>query len=84
MAVGSTEPFVTRWAHCADLVILGQRVPDHDTGLYHAEDVILSCSRPVLIVPHAGGRPDRIGEMYWSRGTAAAKPGGQFKKRCRY
>ena len=25
MAIGLTEPFVTRWAHCADLVILGQQ-----------------------------------------------------------
>ena len=62
MAIGLTEPFVTRWAHCTDLVILGQRIPDHDTGLYHPEDVILSCSRPVLVVPYAGRRPDRLGE----------------------
>ena len=45
-----------------DLVILGQRVPDHDTGLYRPEDVMLSCSRPVLVVPYAGRRPDRLGE----------------------
>jgi hypothetical protein len=62
MAIGLTEPFVTRWAHCADLVILGQRIPDHDTGLYWPEDVVLSCSRPVLVVPYAGRRPDRLGE----------------------
>ena len=62
MAIGLTEPFVTRWAHCADLVILGQRIPDHDTGLYRPEDVILSCSRPVLVVPYAGWRPDRLGD----------------------
>ena len=61
MAIGLTEPFVTRWAHCADLVILGQRIPDHDTGLYRPEDVILSCSRPVMVVPYAGRRPDRLG-----------------------
>jgi nucleotide-binding universal stress UspA family protein len=62
MAIGLTEPFVTRWAHCADLVILGQRIPDHDTGLYRPEDVILSCSRPVMVVPYAGRRPDRLGD----------------------
>jgi hypothetical protein len=62
MAIGLTEPFVTRWAHCADLVILGQRLPGHDTGLYRPEDVILPCSRPVLVVPCAGRRPDRLGE----------------------
>jgi nucleotide-binding universal stress UspA family protein len=26
------------------------------------EDVILSCGRPVLVLPYAGRRPDRIGE----------------------
>ena len=62
MAIGLTEPFVTRWAHCSDLVILGQRIPDHNTGLYRPEDVILSCSRPVLVVPYAGRRPDRLGD----------------------
>jgi nucleotide-binding universal stress UspA family protein len=62
MSIGLTEPFVTRWSHCADLVILGQRVPDHDTGLYRPEDVILSCGRPVLVVPYAGNRPDRLGD----------------------
>jgi nucleotide-binding universal stress UspA family protein len=62
MAIGLTEPYVTWRAHCADLVILGQRIPDHSSGLYHPEDVILSCSRPVLVVPYAGRRPDRIGE----------------------
>jgi hypothetical protein len=39
MAIGLSESFVTRWAHCGDLVILGQRVPDHDTGLNRPEDV---------------------------------------------
>ena len=43
-------------------MILGQHLPGHDTGLYRPEDVILSCSRPVLVVPYAGRRPDRLGE----------------------
>ena len=76
MAIGLTEPFVTRWAHCADLVILGQRIPDHDTGLYRPEDVILSCSRPVLVVPYAGRRPDRIGEnvlIAWNGSREASR-----------
>jgi nucleotide-binding universal stress UspA family protein len=76
MAIGLTEPFVTRWAHCADLVILGQRIPDHDTGLYHPEDVVLSCSRPVLVVPYAGRRPDRIGEnvlVAWNGSREASR-----------
>jgi nucleotide-binding universal stress UspA family protein len=76
MAIGLTEPFVTRWAHCADLVILGQRIPDHDTGLYRPEDVTLSCGRSVLVVPYAGRRPDRIGEnvlIAWNGSREASR-----------
>ena len=62
MSIGLTEPYVTRRAHCADLVVLGQRIPDYSSGLYHPEDVVLSSSRPVLVVPYAGRRPDRLGE----------------------
>src|SRR5438309_9412412 len=39
VAIGLTEPFVTRWAHCAYLVILGQRLPGHATGLYWPDAV---------------------------------------------
>src|SRR5947209_8200548 len=74
MAIGLTEPFVTRWAHCADLVILGQRIPDHDTGLYRPEDVILSCSRPVLVVPYAGRRPDRPASRLPFQATSTLSP----------
>src|SRR3981189_2572784 len=38
MAIGLTEPYVTRRAQGADRVILGQRIPDHSSGLYHPED----------------------------------------------
>src|SRR3984893_13290650 len=62
MSIGLTEPYVTRRAHSADLILLGQRIPDYSSGLYRPEDVVLSCSRPVLVVPYAGRRPDRIGE----------------------
>jgi nucleotide-binding universal stress UspA family protein len=62
MAIGLAASWVTRRAQAADLVILGQHVPDHSTGLDAPEDVILACSRPVLVVPYAGRRLDRIGE----------------------
>jgi nucleotide-binding universal stress UspA family protein len=61
-AIGLAASWVTRRAQAADLVVLGQRVPDHSTGLDAPEDVILACSRPVLVVPFAGRRLDRIGE----------------------
>src|SRR6202011_4077015 len=76
MSIGLTEPYVTRRAHSADLILLGQRIPDHDTGLYHPEDVVLSCSRPVLVVPYAGRRPDRIGEnvlIAWNGSREASR-----------
>jgi nucleotide-binding universal stress UspA family protein len=62
MAIGLTEPFVTHRAQCADLVIIGQQIAGHPTGMNRPEDVILSCSRPVLVVPYAGRTPDRIGD----------------------
>jgi nucleotide-binding universal stress UspA family protein len=62
MAIGLAASYVTRRAQSADLVVLGQRVPGHSTGLDAPEDVILACSRPVLVMPYAGRRLDRIGE----------------------
>jgi hypothetical protein len=46
MAIGLAASWVTRRAQAADLVILGQRIPDYSTGLDAPEDVILACSRP--------------------------------------
>ena len=83
MAIGLTEPFVTRWAHCADLVILGQRIPDHDTGLYRPEDVILSCSRPVMVVPYAGRRPDRLGDNVLVAWNGSREAGRAVQRRYR-
>lgn len=51
-AVGSMAAFVAHRAHAADLVVVGQ----HDPGLSsleRPEDVILTCGRPVLVVPHS-------------------------------
>jgi nucleotide-binding universal stress UspA family protein len=62
MAIGLSASHVARRAQAADLVILGQRIPDHSTGLDAPADVILACGRPVLIVPYAGRRLDRLGE----------------------
>jgi nucleotide-binding universal stress UspA family protein len=62
LAVGPPAPYVTRRAQAVDLVILGQRTPDHAAVLFAPEDVVLACGRPVLVVPYAGHR-DRIGEV---------------------
>ena len=40
MAIGLSASYVARRAQAADLVILGQRIPDHSTGLEAPEDVI--------------------------------------------
>jgi nucleotide-binding universal stress UspA family protein len=74
-AVGLPGPYVTRRAQAADLVILGQRDPDHATGLDAPQEVVLACGRPVLIVPYAGHR-DRIGEVAvvaWNGSREAAR-----------
>jgi nucleotide-binding universal stress UspA family protein len=75
-AFGPVEAHIARRAHCADLVILGQSIPDQKTGLYRPEDVILSCGRPVLVTPYANCRPDRIGEniaIAWNGSREAAR-----------
>ena len=46
MAIGLSASFVVRRAQAADLVILGQRIPDRSTGLDAPEDVILASSCP--------------------------------------
>jgi nucleotide-binding universal stress UspA family protein len=51
---GPVMPAVTRWARAVDLVILGQHDPDYPSELTAPEDVVLSCGRPVLIVPYTG------------------------------
>jgi nucleotide-binding universal stress UspA family protein len=75
LAIGLSAPYVRRRAQAVDLVILGQRTPDHATGLVAPEDVVLACGRPVLVVPYAGHR-DRIGEVAvvaWNGSREAAR-----------
>jgi hypothetical protein len=43
MAVGLPASYVTRRAQGIDLVILGQRTPDHSTGLDAPQEVVLAC-----------------------------------------
>jgi nucleotide-binding universal stress UspA family protein len=59
---GSPVMLVTRHAAAADLVILGQHDPLHSAILEMPEDIILSCGRPVLMVPHTG-QFERVGEQ---------------------
>jgi nucleotide-binding universal stress UspA family protein len=59
-ASGLAAPQIPRWANAVDLVVLGQTDPDNP-GWEAPETIILSCGRPVLVVPYAG-RFDRVGE----------------------
>jgi nucleotide-binding universal stress UspA family protein len=51
---GIAEPMVARRAETADLVVLGQYDAARPGGIVAPEDVVLSCGRPVLLVPYAG------------------------------
>jgi nucleotide-binding universal stress UspA family protein len=51
---GSAAPCITRHARAADLVIIGQRDPNHPAILDAPEDVVLACGRPVLVLPYTG------------------------------
>ena len=50
----AAEIRIARRAVVGDLVILGQHDPDHQGVLAAPEDVVLSCGRPVVLVPFAG------------------------------
>jgi nucleotide-binding universal stress UspA family protein len=50
--IGLPVSHMTRHAAGHDLLVLGQRNPNHSTGLDAPEDVILGCGRPVLVVPY--------------------------------
>jgi hypothetical protein len=66
---------VTRIASTADLVVLGQRDPDHSTGLESPEEVVVGCGRPVLIVPY-GRRVETLGErvlIAWNNSREAMR-----------
>jgi nucleotide-binding universal stress UspA family protein len=52
--LGTAELHAARRAVVHDLVILGQHDPDHPGVLAAPEDVVLSCGRPVVLVPFAG------------------------------
>jgi nucleotide-binding universal stress UspA family protein len=50
-------PLLTRRAHCADLVIVGQRDPSGEEGCDEPklpDQLILGAGRPVLVIPYAG------------------------------
>ncbi|MBK3775890.1 universal stress protein [Azospirillum sp. YIM DDC1] len=64
-------------ARYADLLVLGQTLPGHPAlvGRLEIETVMMSCGRPVLLVPQAGLRPT-IGKrivVAWDAGRAAAR-----------
>lgn len=66
---------IARLARMTDLVVLGQRDPDHSTALTTPEDVVLACGRPVLMVPYAG-RFDDVGEnaiIAWNGSRESAR-----------
>jgi nucleotide-binding universal stress UspA family protein len=66
---------IARLARMTDLVVLGQRDPDHLTALTTPEDVVLACGRPVLMVPYAG-RFDDVGKnaiIAWNGSRESAR-----------
>jgi nucleotide-binding universal stress UspA family protein len=73
--VGPAVRRFTRRARAVDLVILGQRDPDHPTELTAPEDVILACGRPVLVVPYAGRFDDAGARVLiaWNGSREAAR-----------
>lgn len=77
-ATGYPDEAVARAGRYADLVIAGQTDPDDPEafiGERFPEDLVMSCGRPVLIVPYAG-RCDPLGSrvlVAWDGSREAAR-----------
>jgi nucleotide-binding universal stress UspA family protein len=72
---GIAELMVAIRAEAADLVVLGQFDPERPGGIVAPEDVVLTCGRPVLLVPYAG-KFETVGEnvlIAWKRTKEAAR-----------
>lgn len=57
VASGDANDTVSRWARCADLVVIGQDDPGDPESFVadqFPENVILASGRPVLVIPYAG------------------------------
>lgn len=69
---------VTNVASYADLIVMGQHDPDKGHGLVPtdlAEQVILQCGRPALVIPYTG-KFEEIGQrpmIAWNSGREAAR-----------
>jgi nucleotide-binding universal stress UspA family protein len=63
--IGLPESYLTRYACAYDLVIVGQRDDDDGdpTALAAPENIVLSCGRPVLIVPRVAAFPRVEGNL---------------------
>jgi nucleotide-binding universal stress UspA family protein len=74
---------IGRQARYADLVIMGQADPDQAIpGGELAEQVMMTCGRPVLLVPISARRPGSGGGC-WSAGTPAARRRARCMTLCR-
>jgi len=75
---GKIAAVIAQEARRADLVVLGQNTADmarpNGTGMT-AQDVMLTCGRPVLLVPHVGGFPgiSKRPLIAWSESREAAR-----------
>jgi nucleotide-binding universal stress UspA family protein len=72
---GIAARIVVKRAEAADLVIVGQYDAARPGGIATPEDVVLSCGRPVLLVPYAG-KFANVGEnvlVAWTETKEAAR-----------
>ncbi len=77
VARGQPNPTAALMARYADIVVAGQRDPDEEEydGAADRDELVLSCGRPVLLVPYAY-RPATVAErivLAWNASREAAR-----------
>jgi nucleotide-binding universal stress UspA family protein len=77
-SAGDMAECISRQAHCADLVVLGQyeaQSPPEHHPLSLAEEVVLHAGRPILVVPDATSSwgPTRRALIAWDGSRAATR-----------
>jgi hypothetical protein len=71
-------------AQAADLVIIGQVMPDaRPAPTWRPEEIVVCCGRPVLMVPYVGNYPQVGRRVLVAWDSTHERPCGQSTMRCR-
>ncbi len=80
---GDAARQVSHYARYADMVMVGQPARPSDMASHPAENAVIACGRPVIVLPYAG-RFETMGDNILLAWNGARRPLGPFMMRCRY